>query len=79
MSERRACVAVAASSDPSPSLNSFYITGGPLPLEASSYVVRQADTDLYESLLAKEYCCVLSGREMGKSSLAARTCARLQK
>jgi len=60
-------------------LNSFYITGGPLPLEASSYVVRQADTDLYESLLAGEYCCVLSGREMGKSSLAARTCARLQK
>ena len=58
--------------------NSFYITGGTLPLEASSYVTRQADTDLYQSLLAGEYCYVLNSRQMGKSSLCVRTISRLQ-
>jgi WD40 repeat protein len=62
----------------SPISSSFYITGGTLSREASSYVVRQADTDLYESLLAGEYCYVLNSRQMGKSSLCVRTRARLQ-
>ncbi len=62
----------------SPISSSFYITGGTLSREAASYVIRQADTDLYESLFACEYCYVLNSRQMGKSSLCVRTRARLQ-
>jgi WD40 repeat protein len=56
----------------------FYITGGNLPLNAPSYVERQADRDLYEALLRGEYCYVLHARQMGKSSLMVRTAARLR-
>ena len=58
--------------------SSFYITGGTLPPEASSYVTRQADADLLEGLRAGEYCYVLNSRQMGKSSLCVRTIGRLQ-
>jgi hypothetical protein len=48
---------------------SFYQTGGNLPLNAPSYVERQADTDLYEGLSRGEFCYMLTARQMGKSSL----------
>lgn len=56
---------------------SFYITGGTLPSDALSYVERQADLDLYTSLLSDETCYVLNSRQMGKSSLCVRTILRL--
>jgi hypothetical protein len=58
--------------------SSFYVTGGTLPSDASSYVERQADKDLLSGLLAGEYCYVLNTRQMGKSSLMIRTATRLR-
>lgn len=63
----------------SPDPDQFFITGGTLPTRAPSYIVRQADTELYEGLRAGEFCYVLNTRQMGKSSLMVRTAARLRK
>lgn len=56
----------------------FYVTGGTMPQGAASYVKRQADSDLRESLLRGEYCFVLNTRQMGKSSLKVRTASFLR-
>lgn len=55
-----------------------YQVGGSLPLEAPSYVTRQADDDLYRGVKAGQFCYVLNSRQMGKSSLRVRTMQRLQ-
>lgn len=54
-----------------------YQVGGSLPVDASTYIRRQADTDLYESLKRGEFCYILSSRQMGKSSLRVRTMQQL--
>ena len=55
-----------------------YQVGGSLPLDAPSYVRRQADEQLYQALLNSEFCYVLNSRQMGKSSLRVQTMYRLQ-
>ncbi|MEO0948412.1 MAG: AAA-like domain-containing protein [Cyanobacteria bacterium J06641_5] len=56
----------------------WFQTGGSLGLEEPSYVVRQADTELYDRLRAGEFCYVLNSRQMGKSSLRVRAMERLR-
>ena len=56
----------------------FYVTGGSLRSDTPSYIRRQADADLYDALLQGEFCYILTARQMGKSSLMARTTARLR-
>jgi hypothetical protein len=55
-----------------------YHVGGSLPVDALSYVTRQADSEFYQSLRAGEFCYILNSRQMGKSSLRVRTMQRLQ-
>ena len=54
-----------------------YQVGGSLAKDAPSYVVRQADTELF-SALQQGFCYALDSRQMGKSSLLVRTLYRLE-
>jgi WD40 repeat protein len=56
----------------------FFTVGGTLPPDAPSYVMRQADDDLFTHLSAGHFCYLLTSRQMGKSSLMVRTTARLK-
>ncbi len=55
-----------------------YQIGGSLRLDASTYVVRQADHLLYHSMRAGELCYVFNARQMGKSSLRVRLQQKLE-
>ena len=54
-----------------------YIFSGSLPENASTYVKRKADDELYEALQQGKFCYVLNSRQSGKSSLRLRTMSRL--
>jgi hypothetical protein len=55
-----------------------YQVGGSLHGNDPTYVVRQADERLYDSLKAGDFCYVFNSRQMGKSSLLQRTSYRLR-
>jgi hypothetical protein len=55
-----------------------YRVGGHLPVDSPSYVVRAADRQLYQGLIAGDICYVLNSRQMGKTSLRFRTMNLLQ-
>lgn len=59
-------------------MNSFYKVGGSLDKSHLTYIKRQADKDLYENLIAGNFCYVLTSRQMGKSSLRVRVMKRLE-
>jgi hypothetical protein len=58
--------------------DNYYKVGGSLEYQHPTYVVRQADFDLYEGLYNGEFCCVLNSRQMGKSSLRVQMMKKLK-
>lgn len=56
----------------------FYYVGGSVPLNAPSYIKREADDIFYNYLKNGQYCYVLNSRQMGKSSLWVQTQKRLK-
>lgn len=55
-----------------------YQVGGSLPMNAPTYVVRQADRHLYRALKLGKFCYILNARQMGKSSLRVQIMQRLK-
>jgi hypothetical protein len=56
----------------------FFVAGGSLPPDTPSYIKRSADDELFDRAAAGDFCYVLTPRQMGKSSLMARTARRLR-
>ncbi|MCA9944322.1 MAG: AAA-like domain-containing protein, partial [Anaerolineales bacterium] len=57
----------------------YFVAGGTLGPHIPSYVKRPSDDELFEHVMMGELCYVLTPRQMGKSSLVARTVVRLKK
>lgn len=62
----------------SPMKPNYYYVGGAVPIQASSYVSRKADIELYQGVKAGEFCYIFNARQMGKSSLRIHTIQKLE-
>lgn len=60
------------------SSETYYKVGGSLEYQHPTYVVRQADRELYDGLQNGEFCYVLNSRQMGKSSLRVQLTKQLK-
>ena len=58
-------------------LRTNYQVGGSLHQDATTYTVRKADAEIFQALMAGDFCYVLNSRQMGKSSLRVQTMQRL--
>ncbi|MEH2405205.1 hypothetical protein [Nostoc sp.] len=56
-----------------------YQVGGSLKYDDSTYIVREADEQLYTGLKTENFCYVFNSYQTGKSSLLHRTIYRLEK
>lgn len=56
----------------------YFVVGGPVQPDRACYAERDADQELYWHLKDGEYCYVLGPRQIGKTSLIARTAKRLR-
>lgn len=56
----------------------YFHDKGTLRPDSPSYVEREADRELFASLIRGELCYVLTSRQMGKSSLMVRTAHKLR-
>jgi len=56
----------------------FFVVGGPVLPDRPCYVERAADRALETALDAREYCCVLGARTIGKTSLMTRVARTLR-
>jgi WD40 repeat protein len=59
-------------------MSGVFVAGGTMKPGTLTYIERNADSELFNAVLAGQYCSVLTTRQMGKSSLMARTAARLR-
>ncbi len=56
----------------------FFVVGGPVQPDRPCYVERAADRELAAAIRAREYCCVLGARAIGKTSLMGRVARTLR-
>ena len=68
----------AATKSPRRRAEDFFVAGGPVAPDRACYVRRAAERQLFERLLAHDYCHVIAPRFSGKSSLATSAARRLR-